>query len=68
MVCTVGAIAPGAGFSCFKMRVSQVHSERVCFVDAKTASLKRGLPGGITSSFFEQLRCRKSPDRGFGTL
>ena len=25
-VCTVGAVAPGAGFSHFKMRVSQVHS------------------------------------------
>ena len=26
------------------------------------------LPGGLTSSFFDRLRCRKSPDRGFWTL
>ena len=26
MVCTVGAVAPGARFLCFKERVSQVHS------------------------------------------
>jgi hypothetical protein len=29
MVCTVGAVAPGAGFLRLKERVSQVHSRRV---------------------------------------
>ena len=67
-VCTIGAIAPGAGFSHFKMRVSQDQTRRVRFVDAETTSLKGGLPGGLTSSFFDRLRCRKSPDRGFGML
>ena len=67
-VCTVGTVAPGVGFSRFKMRVSQVHSRGVRFVDVETTRLKGGLPGGLTSSFFDRLRYRKSPDRGFGTL
>ena len=67
-VCTVGAIALGAGFSRFILRVSQVQSEMVRFVDVETTSLKGGLPGGLTSSFFDQLRCQKSPDRGFWML
>ena len=37
-VCIVGTVAPGAGFLRFKMRVSQVHSRRVRFVDAETTS------------------------------
>ena len=65
-VCTVGTVAPGAGFSLFKMCVSQVHSRRVCFVDAETIS--RRLPGGLTSSFFDRLRCRKNPYRVFEML
>ena len=64
MVCTVGVVAPGVGFSRFKLRVSQVQMTRVQFVDAEIASLKGGLPGGLTSSFFDRLKCRKSPDRG----
>jgi hypothetical protein len=65
---TVGAVVPGAGFSRFKLRVCQVHLTRVRFVDAETTSLKGGLPGGLTSSFFDRLRCRKSPARGFWML
>ena len=68
IVRTVGAVAPGAGFSHFKLRVCQVHLTRVRFVDAETTRLKGGLPGGLTSSFFDRLRCQKSPDRGFGML
>jgi hypothetical protein len=67
-VCTIGAVAPGAGFLRYILRVCQVHLTRVRFVDAETTSLKGGLPGGLTSSFFDRLRCRKSPDRGFWTL
>jgi hypothetical protein len=65
---TVGVVAPGAGFSRFKLCVCQVHVTRVRFVDAETISLKRELLGGLTSSFFDRLRCRKSPARGFWTL
>jgi hypothetical protein len=56
-VCTIGAVVPGARFSRFKMRVSQVQTTGVCFVDAETTNLKGGLPGGLTSSFFDRLRC-----------
>jgi hypothetical protein len=64
-VCTVGVVAPSAGFSRYILRVCRVHLTRVHFVDAETTSLKRGLPGGLTSSFFDRLRCQKSPTRGF---
>jgi hypothetical protein len=67
-VCTVLRLSTCAGFSCYLLRVCQVHLKRVQFVDAETTSLKGGLPGGLTSSFFDRLRCRKSPDRGFWTL
>jgi hypothetical protein len=38
MVCTIGTVAPEAGFIRFKMRVSQVHWRGVHFVDAETTS------------------------------
>jgi hypothetical protein len=41
-VCTVGAVAPGAGFSRFKMRVSQVHSRRVRFCRSRDNKLEEG--------------------------
>jgi hypothetical protein len=37
-VCTVGAIAPGAGFLRIKERVSQVHSRGVRIVEPETTS------------------------------
>jgi hypothetical protein len=40
-VCTVGMVAPGAGFLRLKEHVSQVHSRRVRIVEPETASLKR---------------------------
>jgi hypothetical protein len=67
-ICTVLRLCACAGFLCYILRVCQVHDTRVRFVDAETTSLKRGLPGGLTSSFFDRLRCRKSPARGFWTL
>ena len=30
--------------------------------------MEKELQGGISFSFFDRFRCRKSPDRGFGTL
>jgi hypothetical protein len=67
-VCTILWLCGCARFSHFKLRVCQVHLTRVQFVDAETTSLKGGLPGDLTSSFFDQLRCRKSPARGFWML
>jgi hypothetical protein len=40
MVCTIGVVACGAGFSRYLFCVCQVHSRRVGFVDAETTSLK----------------------------
>jgi hypothetical protein len=39
-VCTVGAVAPGAGFLRYILRVCQVHGTRVRFGEPETASLK----------------------------
>jgi hypothetical protein len=38
IVHTVGVVAPGAGFSRFKLHVCQAHVTRVRFVDAETTS------------------------------
>jgi hypothetical protein len=40
-VCTVGTVAPGAGFLRLNERVSQVQSRGVRIVEPETASLKR---------------------------
>jgi hypothetical protein len=56
-ICTIGTVVPGDGFLRYILRVCQVHLTRLCFVDAETTSLKGGLPGGLTSSFFDRLRC-----------
>jgi hypothetical protein len=40
----------------------------VRFVEPEITKLKRETSRRLTSSFFDQLRCRKSPDRGFGML
>jgi hypothetical protein len=67
MVCTVGAVAPGARFLHLNERVCQVHFGRVHFGKPVPASLKEENGGGLTSSYFGRLRCRKSPARGFWT-
>jgi hypothetical protein len=64
-VCTVGAVAPDAGFSRFKMRVSQVHSRRVHFVDAETTSLKRGTSRRPNFFVFRPIEVPKEPRQGF---
>jgi hypothetical protein len=56
------------GFHAIYYVCARFISEGVRFVDAETASLKGELPGGLTSSFFDRLRCRKSPVGGFWTL
>ena len=61
IVCTIGTVAPGAGFLCYILHVCQVHLTRVRFVDAETTSLKGGLPGGLTSSFFWPIEVLKKP-------
>jgi hypothetical protein len=40
----------------------------VRFVEPETTKLKRETSRRLSSSFFDRLRCRKSPDRGFRTL
>jgi hypothetical protein len=64
-VSTVGAVAPGAGFSRFKMRVNQVQSRRVCFVDAETTSLKRGTSRRPNFFIFRPIEVPKEPKQGF---
>jgi hypothetical protein len=59
---------PVLGFHALNCVCARFMTTRVRFVDAETTSLKRGLLGGLTSSFFDRLRCRKSPTRGFWTL
>jgi hypothetical protein len=56
------------GFHVLNCMCARFMKQGVRFVDAKITSLKGGLPGGLTSSFFGRLRCQKNPDRGFWTL
>jgi hypothetical protein len=65
MVCTVGAVAPGAWFSCFKMHVSQVQTTRVRFVDAETAILKRETSRRPNFFVFRPIEVSKEPRQGF---
>ena len=41
-VCIVGVVAPGVGFSRFKMRVSQVHSRKGAFCRCRDNKLEEG--------------------------
>jgi hypothetical protein len=66
-VFTIGVVAPGVGFSRYLLRVCQVHLTRVHFGEPISASLKEENGGGLSSSFFGRLRCRRNPDRGFWT-
>jgi hypothetical protein len=59
-VCTIGTVAPGAGFSHYLLRVCQVHSRGVQFVDAETTSLKR--PNFF---IFRLIEVPKEPRQGF---
>jgi hypothetical protein len=65
MVCTIGTVAPGAGFSRFKMRVSQVQTRRVQFVDAETTSLKRETSRRPNFFVFRPIEVPKEPRQGF---
>jgi hypothetical protein len=63
--CTVGVVAPGAGFSRFKLHVSQVQITRVQFVDAETASLKRETSRRPNFFIFRPIEVLKEPRQGF---
>jgi hypothetical protein len=58
-------VAPGAGFSCFKMRVCQVHLGRVQFVDAETTSLKGKTSRSPNFFVFRPIEVLKEPRQGF---
>jgi hypothetical protein len=65
MVCTIGAVVPGAGFSRFKMHVCQVHLRRVQFVDAEITSLKREIFRRPNFFVFRPIEVSKEPKQGF---
>jgi hypothetical protein len=65
MVCTVGTVAPGAGFSRFILRVCQVHLRRVQFVDAEITSLKRETSRRPNFFIFRPIEVPKEPRQGF---
>jgi hypothetical protein len=64
-VCTVGAVAPGAGFIRLKMRVSQVHSRGVRIVEPETTSLKRETSRRPNFFIFRPIEVPKEPRQGF---
>ena len=64
-VCPIGPVAPSAGFSRFKLRVSQVQSTRVRFVDAETTSLKRETSRRPNFFIFQPIEVSKEPRQGF---
>jgi hypothetical protein len=64
-VCTIGAVAPGARFSRFKLRVYQVHWTRVHFVDAETTSLKGETSRRPNFFVFRPIEVMKEPRHGF---
>ena len=64
-VCTIGAVAPGVGFSHFKMRVNQVQTRGVRFVDAETTSLKRETSRRSNFFVFRPIEVPKEPRHGF---
>jgi hypothetical protein len=64
-VCTVGAVAPGAGFLRLNERVSQVHSRRVRIVEPETTSLKRETSRRPNFFIFRPIEVPKEPRQGF---
>jgi hypothetical protein len=64
-VCTVGAIAPGAGFLRLKERVSEVRSRGVRIVEPETASLKRKTSRRPNFFIFRPIEVPKEPRQGF---
>jgi hypothetical protein len=64
-VCTVGAVAPGAGFLRLKECVSQVHREGVRIVEPEIASLKRETSRRPNFFIFRPIEVPKEPRQGF---
>ena len=58
-------VAPGAGFSHLNLRVSQVQTRRVQFVDAETTSLKRETSKRPNFFIFSLIEVSKEPRQGF---
>ena len=65
MVCTIGTVAPGDGFSHYLLCVCQVHTTRVQFVDAETTSLKRETSRRPNFFVFRPIEVLKEPRQGF---
>jgi hypothetical protein len=65
MVCTVGAVASGVGFSRYLLHVSQVQLTRVCFVDSETTSLKRETSKRPNFFVVRPIEVPKEPRQGF---
>jgi hypothetical protein len=64
-VCTVGAVAPGAGFLRLNERVSQVCLRRVRIVEPETTSLKRETSRRPNFFIFRSIEVPKEPRQGF---
>jgi hypothetical protein len=64
-VCTVGAVAPGAGFLRLNERVSQVQGRGVRIVEPETASLKRETSRRPNFFIFRPIEVPKEPRQGF---
>ena len=65
MVCIVGMVAPGAGFSHFILCVCQVHLKRLQFVDAETTSLKGKTSKRPNFFIFRPIEVPKESRQGF---
>ena len=65
MVCIVGTVALDDGFSRYLLRVCQVHSRRVQFVDAETTSLKGETSRRPNFFIFLPIEVPKEPRQGF---
>jgi hypothetical protein len=64
-VCTVGTVAPGAGFLHLKELVSQVHARGVRIIELETASLKRETSRRPNFFIFRPIEMPKEPRQGF---
>jgi hypothetical protein len=64
-VCTIGAVAPSAGFLRLKERVSQVCERGVRIVEPETTSLKRETSRRPNFFIFRPIEVPKEPRQGF---
>jgi hypothetical protein len=64
-VCTVGAVAPGAGFLRHIMRVSQVQSRKGAFCRCRDSKLKKETSRRHNFFIFRPIEVPKEPRQGF---